>query len=182
MSLKIWKKLSTKLIARNDYWSYFLDKFEIENQHNGEYHYVHTLGSTMVIPITSDNKIILTNQFRYLHQRESLEFPCGSVESNLSFEENARKELREETGFDATELIYIGEFAPYSGVSDEMCYVYLGTGLFESPLPHDETEEINISFHSFEEIEELLVNNEIWDGMTFAAWQLAVNKLKEMIK
>jgi ADP-ribose pyrophosphatase len=104
------------------------------------------------------------------------------VESNLSFEENARKELREETGFDATELIYIGEFAPYSGVSDEMCYVYLGTGLFESPLPHDETEEINISFHSFEEIEELLVNNEIWDGMTFAAWQLAVNKLKEMIK
>ncbi len=182
MSLKIWKRINKKLVIKNNYWSYFLDNFEIENEQNGEYHYVHTFGSTMVIPVTSENKIILTNQFRYLHQKESLEFPCGSVEENLSFVENAKKELREETGFDAKELIFVGEFAPYSGVSDEMCYVYIGLDLFHSPLPHDETEEINLSFHTFEEVNKLLDSNKIWDGMSFAAWLLAKEKLKGLIK
>lgn len=182
MRLKIWKQLSKKLIVRNNYWSYFLDEFEIDANKFGEYHYVHTLGSTMVIPISSNNKIILTNQFRYLHQRESLEFPCGSVEDNISNEENARKELREETGFDANKLIYVGEFAPYSGVSDEMCYVYIGIDLFESPLPHDENEEISLSFHSFNEIENLLKLNKIWDGMSLAAWYLASDKIKGLLK
>ena len=93
--LKKWKKISEKLLFKNNFWSYILEEFEIEGNNRGEYHYVHTNGSTLIIPVLTSGKIILVNQYRYLNKKESLEFPCGSIQNNISKEENALKELRE---------------------------------------------------------------------------------------
>jgi ADP-ribose pyrophosphatase len=178
MALKIWKKLSGKTLFKNDYWSYLLDEFEIEGSGKGKYHYVHTIGSTMIIPVTNDNKIILVNQYRYLNQKESIEFPCGSVEEGLLFEDNAIKELREETGFSSMKLIKAGEFSPYNGVSDEMCVVYVAKNLFSDPLEGDFTEDFELKFASPSEIDIMIDNNIIWDGMSIAAWTLAKKYFK----
>lgn len=171
MSLKRWNKLGQKTIFKNDHWSYNLDDFEIEGGTKGEYHYVHTLGSTMVVPFTSNNSILLVKQFRYLNQKESLEFPCGAIEQGLSKKENALKELREETG-KSGELKYVGEFSPYTGAADEMCSVFLANDLFDSPLPSDETEEFELIEYSITEFENLIKQNIIWDGLTLSSWLL----------
>ena len=173
MSLNHWKKLNSKIVAKNNYWSYCLDEFEIENGHKGEYHYVHTSGSTMVIPVTDKNKFLLVNQFRYLNNKESIEFPCGLIEQGLSAEENALKELREETGFSAKVLKKVAEFAPYTGAGDEICSVYIAQQLYENPLTGDATEEFELIEKSFDEIEALIDNNIIWDGLTLSAWILS---------
>ena len=178
--LKRWSKKSTETILKNDYWSYKLDKFTIEDSFEGRYHYVHTLGSTMVIPIIADKKIILVNQYRYLSQKESLEFPCGSVKENLSLEENAQKELREESGYSAGKLIHAGKFSPYTGASDEMCTVFIGLELTPSPLPKDDTEDFEIVKMSFEELNRAIETNYIWDGLTLSAWSLAKRKLMKL--
>lgn len=173
MSLKQWKSLSKKTIIKNEHWSYNLDEFEIDNGHKGLYHYVHTLGSSMIIPVTAENTFLLVNQFRYLNQKEGLEFPCGSIEQGLKSEENALKELREETGYSANELFKAGEFAPYTGASDEICEVFIAKDLFKSPLSGDLTEEFELLEKSFEEIETLIENNTIWDGLTISAWTIS---------
>ena len=172
MSLKKWNKLGQKTVFKNDHWTYNLDQFEIEGITKSEYHYVHSPGSTMVIPKLKNNNLLLVNQFRYLNQKESLEFPCGSIESNLSREENALKELREETGMSG-KLNFIGEFSPYTGVSDEICSVFLATDLIESPLPSDLTEEFELVEFSINNFEKLIEDNSIWDGLTLSAWLLA---------
>lgn len=182
MSLKRWKKIGEKTLFRNGHWNYNLDEFEIESGSKGEYHYVHTLGSTMVIPVTKEKNFLLVNQYRYLNQRESLEFPCGSIEPHLSEEENALKELREESGFGAKTLVKIGEFSPYTGASDEMCRVFIGFDLYPSPLQHDETEEFIIVEKSYYEIDELVRKNIIWDGLTLSSWLLAQTFLKQHMK
>lgn len=181
MTLKRWNRLSQKTIIRNDHWSYNLDEFEIEGGVKGEYHYVHTLGSTMIIPVTKNNKLLLVNQYRYLNQKESLEFPCGSVEPGLTETENALKELREETGFSSARLIKSGEFSPYTGASDEMCTVFIGLDLFKAPLPGDDTEEFILIEKSFSEIEQLIENNLIWDGLTLSAWIISRTLIKQHI-
>ena len=177
MSLKRWNKIGQKTIYKNDHWSYNLDNFEIEGGAKGEYHYVHTLGSTMVVPFTSSNSILLVKQFRYLNQKESLEFPCGAIEQGLTKEENALKELREETG-KSSKLKYVAEFSPYTGASDEMCSVFLANKLFTSPLPPDETEEFELVEYSISEFENLIKQNIIWDGLTLSAWLLTKNYLQ----
>lgn len=175
--LKKWEKVSEKTIIKNSHWSYKVDNFIIDNNFNGEYHYVHSLGSTMVVPIASSGKILLTNQYRYLNGKESWEFPCGSVSDNLSIYDNAIKELREESGYSAKSIEKIGEFAPYTGASDEICSVYIAKELFPSPLPADETEDFEIDFFTKDEIEKLVDTNLIWDGLTLAAWSLVKNRL-----
>lgn len=173
MALKHWKKLSSKILFENGYWSYYLDEFEIEGRGRGAYHYVHTRGSSMIIPVMADGSILLINQYRYLNKKESLEFPCGGVDEGLTIEENAVKELREETGYSSTNIVKVGEFSPYTGASDEMCSVFIAKELFPHPLQNDATEEFEILIKTPAEIDKLIESNVIWDGLTLSAWILS---------
>jgi len=168
-----WQKISSQTKFQNDYWSYRVDEFQLENGKRGVYHYVHSTGSTMVIPVTSRKKILMVKQYRYLNERESIEFPCGGIKEGISYEENALKELREETGFSAGIISEIGEFAPFTGAADEISRVFLAKDLFLSPLPKDVTEEFELLERTPKEIEEMIDKNIIWDGLTLAAWSLA---------
>lgn len=168
--LKIWKRLSSEIVFKNKYWTYFIDKFTIDSSKVFEYHYVQTLGSTLVIPVTEFGKIVLINQYRYLNQKFSLEFPCGSIEYGLTKYENALKELKEETGFSSSEISEFGFFNPYNGVTNEICYTFLAKQLFPIESIPDETEQIEVHCFTEDEIDSMISSNEIWDGMTIAAW------------
>ncbi|MBI2430146.1 MAG: NUDIX hydrolase [Ignavibacteriales bacterium] len=175
--LKRWKTLSSKILFKNPWWTYKLDEFEIPDGIKGEYNYVFTRGSSLVVPVTNDGKIILVNQYRYLCDRESIEFPCGGVKEGKSYEEMANIELEEETGYRASDLKFAGEFNPFNGVTSEICHVYIARNLVRSQQKPDATEEFEIHYKSPDEIESLIVSNQIWDGMTMAAWGLVKHKL-----
>jgi len=180
MGLKRWKKLTEAVVTRNPWWTYKRDTFELPSGKPGEYHYVHTNGSSLIIPLTGDGKILLVNQYRYLTGRESLEFPCGSVKEGATYEETARLELAEETGFSAGMLFQAGEFNPYNGVTDEMCRVYIANDLREVAALPDETEEFEQVALTPDEITERIRSSVIWDGMTLAAWAIAGRKAGAM--
>ncbi|HEV8538233.1 MAG TPA: NUDIX hydrolase, partial [Bacteroidota bacterium] len=141
MALTPWRKLKQEFEIRNPWWTYRKDIVELPGGKRGEYHYVHVKGSSMIIPILDDGRMILVNQYRYLCDRESLEFPCGSVKEHLTYEETAMHELAEETGYQAREMRIVGEFDPYNGVTDEICKIFLARGLTPVEAQHDETEE-----------------------------------------
>jgi ADP-ribose pyrophosphatase len=173
MALKKWKKISESVIFRNPWWTYKKDGIELPSGKRGEYHYVHTNGSSMIVPIREDGTIILVNQYRYLMEKECMEFPCGSVKDGSNHDETARHELSEETGYSARELEMIGEFNPYNGVTDEICRVYVARGLSYVGASPDETEEFEILHLTPAEIDARIKDGVIWDGMTLAAWAIA---------
>ncbi len=181
MKLDRWKKLTTEIKFVNNWWSYIVDEYLYSNGRKGEYHYVHTNGSAFIIPVLPDGRIIMVKQYRYLNDRLSVEFPGGGVKKQDNHDNEARKELIEETGYDG-ELSYAGEFNPYNGVTDEICKVYIARNLKPSgEYKKDDSEEFELLNFSAGEIEEMISSNEIYDGMTLAAWalvkrQLAINK------
>jgi ADP-ribose pyrophosphatase len=142
----------------------------------GEYHYVHTNGASMIIPIMADGKILTVKQYRYLCGKESVEFPCGSVKDGSSYDETAEHELAEETGYSARRMLLAGEFNPYNGVTDEMCHVYIARDLQHVGGLPDETEEFELLPLRADEIDKLIHDGVIWDGMSIAAW--AIVRLK----
>src|SRR5262245_40233467 len=118
MTLRRWKRVHRQLEIKNPWWTYRKDIVRLPNGGEGEYHFVHVKGSSMIIPLLKDGNIIMVNQYRYLADRESLEFPCGSVKEDSTYEETARHELAEETGFQSEKMERVAEFNPYNGVTD----------------------------------------------------------------
>jgi ADP-ribose pyrophosphatase len=98
MSLKKWKKLSDIVLLKNPWWIYKKDETLLPSGKHGEYHYVHTNGASIVVPVLNDGRVVLVNQYRYLNDKESLEFPCGGVKDGFTYEETAVHELEEEAG------------------------------------------------------------------------------------
>jgi len=177
--LKKLEQISTKKIFSNPYWEYFFDKYRMPNGEIGEYNYVNSRGSTMMIPVLDDGRVIMTKQYRYLNQRISIEFPGGGVDKGLTPEENAAKELLEETGCKYKKIIKLGEFNPFNGVTNEICHAYICKGLNyeenekqEESKRNEESEEIEIEILTQKEIDEAIKSGLIWDGMTMAVWSL----------
>lgn len=173
--LKQLEKISSKTIFQNPYWDYKLDKYKMPNSEEGNYWYVHTEGSTMIIPILANGDFVLTKQFRYLNQKVSIEFPGGGISKGFSAEQNAIKELKEETGYTSLRINLIGKFNPYNGVTDEICHVFLAEELSSGESANESSEEIEIITISNEKIEQLIKSGELWDGMTIASLMLFRN-------
>lgn len=172
MTLPVWEKLSEETRFKNPWWTYKVDRFAIPGGVEGEYHYVHTEGSVMILPIDADGRFLLVEQHRYLNQRSSLEFPGGSIPAGCSIEDAAQKELSEETGFHAGELIPVGRFNPYNGVTDELCNVFLAKTLSLASATPDATEDIRVHHLDASMIDTLIAEGNLWDGMTLASWML----------
>lgn len=173
MQLHRWKKTSSEIKFKNPWWTYIFDKCKLPDGKEYDYHYVHTHGSSFIIPVKENRKIVLVNQYRYLNDRFSIEFPGGGIKENQLPEYVARKELIEETGLSG-DLIKIGYFNPYNGITDEICNLFIAKNLHRSnEETKDEQEEFEIIELTPEEIEHKIQTNEIYDGMTMASWAIA---------
>ncbi len=170
--------ISSKIEKTNPYWDYVVEEYVFPNGRKGNYYFVRTKGSTIIIPVLSKNTFVLVRQYRYLSKKISLEFPGGGIASGLSAEESSIKELKEEAGYYPRKIRKIGEFYPFIGVSDEICEVFLAENLTPAYADADESEEIEAVELRGEEIEDKIASGEIWEGRTLAAWSifLANNK------
>ncbi|RPI16988.1 MAG: NUDIX hydrolase [Ignavibacteriae bacterium] len=169
--------ISSEKKFENNWWSYWIDNYIMPNGKKGEYHYVHTGGSTFIVPLIDEEHVLMLKQFRYLTDRVSLEFPGGGIKEGQDPKEIARKELIEEIKYDA-ELEYAGSFNPYIGVTTEFCHVFIARNLRESvEFPQDDSEEFEVVKLSLQEVEEKVISNEIFNGMSLAIWALVRSKL-----
>jgi ADP-ribose pyrophosphatase len=102
-------------------------------------------GIVVIVPATDEKKLLLIRQFRPPVNSYVIEFPAGLVDAGESFIEAARRELREETGYSATELIFLTRGPMSSGSSGEILTAYLARGLeYEGITDRDEAEHIEM--------------------------------------
>jgi ADP-ribose pyrophosphatase len=175
--MKPYKRISKSVVHKNPWWQYCRDQIELPSGKPGEYFYALTEGSSMVVPVADDGKLLLVRQYRYTGNRDSIEFPCGGLKKGMTYEENAKNELVEETGYFAERMEPVGDFNPCNGLLDEICRVYIARDLHHVGSRPDETECFELIFLTIDELDTYIVNGTIWDGMTLAAWAIAKPKL-----
>jgi ADP-ribose pyrophosphatase len=172
MALEHWTTRGEETLHRNPWWLYKRDRVVLPSGEEGEYHYVQTPGSVMVIPVGTDGRFLLVRQYRYLNRRESIEFPAGGIKDGQSAEDAARAELREEAGAAAGVLEEIGYFNPFNGVTDELCHVFVASELVAVAAQPDVTEEFELLRLDRAELLAAAAAGTLWDGMTLAALSL----------
>lgn len=82
-------------------------------------------GSAAVVPLLPGGEVALLRQYRWAVGRWLLEVPAGKLDAGEEPEACARRELAEETGLAAGELIDLGRIWPSPGFTDEAIQLYL---------------------------------------------------------
>jgi 8-oxo-dGTP pyrophosphatase MutT (NUDIX family) len=114
-------------------------------------------GIVAIVPVTDDREVLLIRQFRPPVNRYVIEFPAGLNDRGETLESAARRELLEETGYAARDLIPLAEGPMSSGASGEVLTAYLATGIeFRGIGERDETEEIEVIKVPIDELPERL--------------------------
>ena len=69
-------------------------------------------GGVGVLAINDNNEILLIEQYRPAIEKPLLEIPAGILEEGENPKQCARRELREETGYDAKNFRFLGKYYP----------------------------------------------------------------------
>jgi ADP-ribose pyrophosphatase len=104
-------------------------------------------GVVTIIAVTRDGKLLLVEQYRPPVESRVIELPAGLAgdgrHRHETLEAAARRELLEETGYEATEMKYVGGGPGSAGLTDELISIFLATGLNKTgPGAGDGSEEI----------------------------------------
>ena len=127
-------------------------------------------GGVCVLPLTENNEIIFVKQFRYPYMEELLEIPAGKRDSKdedpLSC---GKRELREETGAESNNFVFLGELYPSPGYVNEVIYMYYADNLTYGECDPDDDEFLDLVKIPFDKAVEMVVSGEIKDAKTQAA-------------
>ncbi len=123
-------------------------------------------GSVAILPILQDGSVVLLRQWRPGCRCWLLEAPAGTIEPGESPEETARRELLEETGLAADELINLGSVYPTPGTSSEKMHLYAARA-HPKTRPRPEEDEILVTVRMpFDRLYEMAIRGELLDGKT----------------
>lgn len=139
-------------------------------------------GGVTILPVDEDGNCYMVRQFRYPAGHMMLESPAGKLEYGEDHRECAVRELSEETGFTAEELIYLGGFYTSPGFSSELLHIYLALGLHAGESHLDEGEFLNVEKLPLRQLVDMVMANEIEDAKTIIAVLKAEKVLKDRAK
>jgi ADP-ribose pyrophosphatase len=131
-------------------------------------HIVHP-GSALVVPILPDGRLVVERQYRYPLDRVFVEFPAGKLDPGETTLECARRELREEAGYEAATLTPLATIHTLVSYTNERIDLFVAEGLSHIGATLDEGEFLEIVMLSLSEMLSALDRGEITDAKTVAA-------------
>ena len=149
---------------------FYRDTVRLPNGHTAPRELVRHNGAVAIVPLLEDGRVIVERQFRYPHDEVIVEIPAGKLDGpDEEPEAAARRELKEETGVEAQELIPLGPFYPTAAYSTETIWLYLAKGLTFGEQKLDDDEFLNIETVPLADLVRDILEGKVPDGKTQAA-------------
>lgn len=138
--------------------------------------YIHHPGAVAIVPVLDDGRIVLVKQCRYPMGTVMWEIPAGKLDHGEAedADECARRELSEETGYEASHWQRLVSIATTPGFSDEVIHLYKAWGLTQHGQHTDDDEFITVKAFTQEELRNMIANGELYDAKTLVALYASV--------
>lgn len=165
-----WRRRTRRTAYENAWLQLFHDEVDRPDGGPGIYGVVHFRNRAVgVVAVGDDGRILLVGQHRYTLDAYSWEVPEGGVGEDETMEEGARRELREETGFEADAWEPLFAFTTSNSITDERGEIFLATGLRPGEAEPEPTEDLAVRWAALDEVIAEIDRGEIHDLMTIAA-------------
>ncbi|MDM4765307.1 NUDIX hydrolase [Pelomonas sp. SE-A7] len=142
------------------------DRVRLPDGREASREYIVHPGAVMVVPLMDDGRLLLERQFRHPMRRVMLEFPAGKLDPNESPLACAQRELREETGYSASEWAHAGVLHNAIAYSTEGIEIFFARGLVAGERQLDEGEFLDLCFHTPAELDAWSRDGQVTDAKT----------------
>lgn len=169
------KTLSEETIFKCSFMELVKQQVELPDGKEVERDIVKHSHGVCIIAFNENRNILMVEQFRKPFDSIFLELPAGKVDKDENLYEAALREFREETGYLANKIIYLGKIVPSPGFCDEVVYLYKAEELQKGEVNLDEDEFLNLKEYPLEEVKNMIIEGKIIDAKTIACLFLYEN-------
>ena len=129
---------------------------------------------SICVALTATNNVITLWQYKHGPKRYSLAFPAGIVPDGEAPIATCRRELLEETGYSASELVELGTFVDSGNQEGSTGHYFVATGCKpQQAADSGDLETMNLRLMSWDEIDAAFRAGDIIITHHVAAWLLA---------
>lgn len=131
------KTVESKTLFEGHIVTLKLDRAQLPNGSLASREVVEHPGGVAVLPLDAEGRVIMVRQYRYPLHNTLLELPAGKLEKGEDHRVCGIRELQEEVGITADEVIYLGGLYLSPGYSNEVLHLYLARGLHQGECHPD---------------------------------------------
>jgi 8-oxo-dGTP pyrophosphatase MutT (NUDIX family) len=179
-----WRLRASRYVVDSPYMRLRIDEVELPDGTIVPNYYVReSRGFVTVLPLTSDDRVVLVRQYRYGADSIHLELPAGMLLDGEDPLECALRELAEETGYEAERCELAAQYYPEPVRSTARAFVYIAFGVRKVGMPKpDPTEHLEVEVAALSEFRAMLADGRIDTGASIAAGYLALTRLDASLK
>ncbi|MGZ5546702.1 MAG: NUDIX hydrolase [Nitrososphaeraceae archaeon] len=165
-----WKVLEDE---RNVYLNEYIQLYEDLLDING-FKKIYVRGKrknySTVVPFLSADKILMIKSYRHLVDSLQFEIPSGYIEDGESPRDAAIREFKEETGYSANKILFVGEYTLDYSMFEQKGYIYTAYDLVKTQKQHlGLMESIKIESLTIDQVKEMLFKGKILNAASIVA-------------
>jgi ADP-ribose pyrophosphatase len=180
-TIRPWRRVRSEPLA--EYRVFEVRRVEIEDadgRPRGDAFTLHGNDWCNVVAVTPDDCVVLVWQYRFGSGALSLEIPGGVIDPGEVPEHAARRELREETGYEAEEFDLLLTVEPNPAIQSNRCFTFVARGARQTAATEfDRQEEIETTLVPAERIPELLDGGQITHSLVQSALETYWRKRRQ---
>jgi ADP-ribose pyrophosphatase len=159
---RIWKTVLSEKMADCRVFEVRRDVCVAEEEREATFYCIDSPDWCNIIPITANNEVVLIEQFRHGVQKVTLEIPGGIIDEDEDPQTAAARELMEETGYAAGEIVSLGTAHPNPAIQNNTVHLFLGRNCEKQSEPSFDSNEHTVTrLVPLAEIRNLIESGEI---------------------
>lgn len=166
-----WETIASRVSYTCEGFDVVTDDVRFPGGEEAEFDYLSEPEAAVILPFTTDGDVVVINEWRQPVGRVNRGLPAGSMETeDDDVETAARRELAEETGYEADTMEHLTSVEPANGFADSVFHYVVAddcTPTAERDLDYNES--IRVDTTSFESLVEDARNDDLRDGRSMLA-------------